>query len=151
MNPKVSSDIFLAPFYLIAATFIGLADTLYLSYYKWLNIIPGCAIGGCETVLNDASSVPWGIIPLAYLGLIYYIVMLGLAIILAAKPLSLRIKQMVLAYTTIGLLCSIYFELYQYFAIGALCMYCGISAITTLVLFGLAVWHWRSTSPTPDA
>ena len=141
MNDKV----YHAPFYLIAATFIGIADTLYLSYYKFIGVTPTCAIGGCETVLNDPSSVPWGIVPLAYLGLLYYAVMLGFAVVLAMKPTSVAIKKIVLAYTTIGLLCSVYFELFQYFAIHALCMYCGISAITTLVLFCLAVWHWRST------
>ncbi len=140
-TPKV----FLAPFYLIAATFIGLGDTLFLSYYKWLNMIPGCAIGGCETVLNHPSSVPYGIIPLAYLGLFYYVVMLVLAVALAAKPQSQMLRKIVLGFTAIGVLCSIYFELYQFFIIGALCMYCGISAVTSLVLFCLALWHWRST------
>ena len=134
----------LTPYWLLAATFVGLADTLYLSYYKWLDIVPGCAIGGCETVLTHPSSVPWGIIPLAYLGLIYYIVMLVIAVLLAINPESKFFVQITLAYTTIGLLCSVYFELYQYFAIGALCMYCGISALTTLLLFGIALWHYRS-------
>src|SRR6185369_5139873 len=114
MNQKV----YLAPFYIIAATFVGLGDTLYLSYYKWLNITPGCAIGGCETVLNHPSSVPWGIIPLAYLGLLYYVGMFILAVVLAVKPESSVVRRMVLAYTTIGLLSSIYFELYQYYVIG---------------------------------
>jgi uncharacterized membrane protein len=141
MNNKV----YLAPFYMIAATFIGLGDTLFLSYYKWLNMTPGCAIGGCETVLNHPSSVPYGIIPLAYLGLVYYVVMLVLAVLLAAKPQSNMLRKMVLAYTAIGLLCSIYFELYQYFVIGALCMYCGIQAIVTVILFCLAIWHYRDS------
>ena len=97
MQPKV----YLAPFYIIAASFGGLGDTLYLSYYKWLNIVPGCAIGGCETVLSHPSSVPWGIIPLAYLGLIYYVVMLVLAVLLAAKPESKMLRQLVLAYAAL--------------------------------------------------
>jgi len=141
----MKTKIHLAPFYLIAATFIGLGDTLYLSYYKWLNMTPGCAIGGCETVLNHPSAVPWGIIPLAYLGLIYYVGMLALAVWLALKPEAKLVRQLVMGYTTIGLLCSIYFELYQYFAIGALCVYCGISAVTTLILFLLAIWHWKTS------
>lgn len=136
--------VYLAPFYLIALTFVGLGDTLYLSYYKWLGITPGCAIGGCETVLNDPASVPWGIIPLAYLGVLFYVVMLAIAIALATKPESSVVSKITLVYTTIGLLSSIYFELYQYFAIHALCMYCAISALTSLALFCIAFWHKRS-------
>ena len=60
MQPKV----YLAPFYLIAATFIGLGDTLYLSYYHLLGIIPTCALGGCEIVLSSVYATPYGI-PLA--------------------------------------------------------------------------------------
>ena len=45
----------------------------------------------------------------------------------------------------LGLLMSIGFETLQIFVIHAICMYCAISAATTLLLFGLAVWHWRTT------
>jgi len=136
----------LAPFYLIAATFIGIADTLFLSYYHLLNLTPGCAIGGCEIVLTHPSAVLYGAnIPLAYLGLIYYAYMLALAALLAYDPRSKGLRLAVLGYTAVGLLCSIAFELFQFFVIGAMCLYCGISAFVTLVLFGLAVWHYRVT------
>ena len=140
MQPKV----LLTPFYLIAATFIGLGDTLFLSYYAYLNIIPSCAIGGCEIVLASHYSHPFGV-PFGYLGLVYYTYMLALGILLAIEPGSRALRFGLIAYTSIGLLCSIGFEVFQITVIGALCMYCAISAITTLVLFGLAVWHWRTT------
>ena len=133
----------LAPFYLIAATFIGIADTLYLSYNHFINAIPTCAIGGCEVVLTHASATLYSLnVPLAYLGFIYYAYMLCLAVLLAWEPRSRALVFGVLAYAAVGLLCSIAFELFQFFVIGALCLYCGISAVTTLVLFGLAVWHF---------
>jgi uncharacterized membrane protein len=136
----------LAPFYLIAATFIGIADTLFLSYYHLLNLTPGCAIGGCEIVLTHPSATLYGLnFPFAYLGLIYYAYMLGLAALLAYDPRSKGLRLAVLGYTAVGLLCSIAFEAFQFFVIGALCMYCGISAVTTLVLFVLAVWHFKSS------
>jgi uncharacterized membrane protein len=134
----------LAPFYLIAATLIGVADTLYLSYNHFLNAIPSCAIGGCEVVLTSPYATPWGIVSLSYLGLVYYLYMLCLAALLAYDPRSKGLKLAVLLYTGFGLLCSIFFELFQYFVIHALCMYCGISAATLLVLFCLSVWHWRA-------
>src|SRR3569623_1892862 len=137
----------LAPFYLIAATFIGLADTLYLSYNHFINAIPTCAIGGCEVVLTHPSAPLYSLnVPLAYLGFIYYGYLLCLAALLTYDPRSKGLRLATLLYTGFGLLCSIAFELYQYFVIHALCMYCGISAATTLVLYCLAVWPWRITS-----
>lgn len=136
----------LAPFYLIAATLIGVADTLYLSYNHFLNMIPSCAIGGCEIVLTHPSATLYSLnVPLAYLGLIYYLYMLCLAGFLAYDAHSKGLRLAIVLYTGFGLVCSIAFELYQFFVIHALCMYCGISAATTLVLFGLAVWHWRAS------
>ena len=107
------AKILLTPFWLVAATLVGLGDTLYLSYYHLLGLVPGCAIGGCEIVLGSVYSHPFGV-PFAYIGLVYYIYML-----------------------------------FQYFVIHALCMYCAISALTTLALFVIAVRHWHSTSPHP--
>ena len=140
MQPKV----LLAPFYLIAATLIGLGDTLYLSYYHLLGQVPGCALKGCEVVLTSPYSTPLGV-PFAYLGVLYYAFMLFLVLLLALDPRGFGTRLGVFVYSGIGLLCSIGFELFQLFVIGALCMYCGISALTTLALFSIALWHYRAT------
>jgi uncharacterized membrane protein len=140
MQPKV----LLTPFYLIAATFIGLGDTFFLSYYQHLGLTPSCAIGGCEIVLNSVYSKFMGV-PLSYIGLVFYMYMLAVAILAAYDPFGKGSRFALLAYTTIGLLFSIGFELTQILVIHAICMYCAISAATTLLLFILAVWHWRAT------
>lgn len=136
--------VLLTPFWLIAATLIGLGDTLFLSYYAFIHAIPSCALSGCEVVLSSPYSHPFGV-PFGYIGLVYYIYMLGLGVLLAYDPTSKGLRFGVLAYTAIGLLFSIGFELFQFIVIGALCMYCGISAVATLVLFCIAVWHWRAS------
>ncbi len=135
----------LAPFYLIAATLVGIADTLYLSYFAYLNIVPGCAIGGCEIVLTSEYSKFLGV-PLAYLGLVYYAYMLCLAVLISLEPNSKVLARAAVLYSGVGLLLSLIFEFYiQAVLIGAMCLYCGISALTTLFLFGIALWHFRST------
>lgn len=135
----------LTPYWLIAATFLGLGDTLYLSYEKIQGIIPGCLVlNGCEKVLTSPYSELFGV-PLAFIGVVYYVYMLGLAILLSIDPHSKGLRFGVLAYATIGLALSVYFEWFQWSVIGALCQYCAISALTTLILFGIAVWHWRTT------
>jgi uncharacterized membrane protein len=137
--------VLLTPFWIIFATFIGLGDTLYLSYYHALGIVPSCAIGGCEIVLSSPYATPFGLISLSYLGLVYYLYMLALGIVLAYDPFGKGTRFAMLAYTAFGLACSIFFELFQVIVIHAICLFCALSAFTTLVLFCLAVWHWRST------
>jgi uncharacterized membrane protein len=148
-----NQKILMSPFYLIAATFVGIGDTLFLSYYHLLGVIPGCALKGCEIVLSSPYTMVGGPkgIAFAFLGLIYYAYMLALAILLAIEPKSFALRWAALLYTGVGLVCSIGFELFQYFVIHALCMYCGISAVTTLVLFCLALWHWQATNKYPVA
>jgi uncharacterized membrane protein len=119
----------LSPFYLIAATLIGLGDTAYLAYFHFLNKIPSCAIGGCEVVLTSKYANFFDV-PLSYIGLLYYAVMLFLLIFLAIDPYSKGLRLAVLTYAGIGLLLSIYFEFYiQGVLIGSYCMYCAISAL----------------------
>lgn len=133
----------------MSAAFIGIADTLYLAYYHIIGATPGCAIlNGCELVLNSKYAKLFDV-PLAYLGLVFYVYLLALVILLAIDPTSRALRFGIVAYTAVGLLCSITFELMQVFLIGALCMYCAISALTTLVLFGLALWHVRATRTLP--
>lgn len=135
----------LAPYWLMAASFIGIGDTLYLVYEKLHGVIPGCLIlNGCEQVLTSPYSNLFGV-PLAYYGLAFYVYMLALAFLLSIDPYSKGLRFGALAYTSIGLLCSIGFELFQYFVIHAMCLYCAISSVVTLILFALALWHWRST------
>ena len=134
----------LAPYILIALAFVGLADTAYLSYFAYLNTVPGCAIGGCEAVLTSAYSKFFGV-PLAYLGLVYYAYMLCLAALVAAAPASRLLAWAAVLYTVVGVGLSAYFEFYiQGTLIGAYCMYCAISAATTLALILTAAWHLRT-------
>jgi len=137
--------ILLTPFYLIALALVGLGDTLYLSYFQYLNIIPSCAIAGCDIVLSSVHSKFFGV-PWSYIGLVYYLHLFGLAVLLAIDPHSRGLRLGVLLYTGAGLLYSLYAIFYvQMTVIGALCQYCLISAVVTVFLFGVALWHYRST------
>jgi len=124
---------------------VGFGDTLFLSYFQYLNLIPSCAVGGCAVVLTSAYSKFLGV-PLSYLGLVYYAYLFCLAVLMSIEPNSRALRLGALVYTGIGLALSMVFEFYiQMGLIHALCMYCAISAITTLLAFVVAVWHWRTT------
>jgi uncharacterized membrane protein len=134
----------LAPFILLALALVGLGDTLYLSYFQYLNLIPTCALGGCEQVLTSAYSKFFGV-PWSYIGLAYYGYMLCLSILLIIDPTSRGLKLGALAYSGFGVAYSVWAIFYiQLSVIGALCEFCAISATTTLLLFITAVWYYRS-------
>jgi|GEM_PF-846268 len=137
----------LTPYLLLAGAFIGIGDTAFLSYYQYLNLIPSCALAGCDVVLGHELSkffgVPWG-----YVGLVYYAFAAFLAFFLAVDPFSKGLRAAMLAYATIGVVCSAVFIFYiQMTLIGAVCLYCAISAGTTAFLFAVALWHFFSTRP----
>jgi uncharacterized membrane protein len=135
----------LTPYWLLALAMIGLGDTFYLSYFQFHNLIPSCAIGGCAVVLTSSYSKFLGV-PLSYIGLVFYAYLFCLAILMTIEPQSRALRFGALVYTGIGLALSLVFEFYiQLGLIHALCMYCAISATTTLLAFGVAVWHWRTT------
>ncbi len=140
MDTKLS----LGPYLLLALAMIGLGDTFYLSYFQYLNLIPSCAIGGCETVLTSAHSKFFGV-PWSYIGLVYYAYMFCLAILLCIEPRSKALRLGAVTYTGIGVAYSAWAIFYiQLSVIGALCQFCLISAVTTLALFAVSVWQWRS-------
>lgn len=135
----------IAPFILLALALVGLGDTLYLSYFQYLNLVPGCALGGCHVVLTSAYAKFLGL-PWSYFGLVYYAYLLGLSMLLVIDPRSFGLRLGVLAYTGIGALYSIWAIFYiQLSIIGALCMYCAISALVTWLAFGTGIWHWRGS------
>jgi uncharacterized membrane protein len=143
MNPDSAARPLLTPFWLIAASFIGIADTLYLSWNYLMGTMPSCSIiEGCAIVLTSPYAKIFGV-PLAYLGLVFYIYMLGVAILLAIDPHSRGLRLGALMYSAIGVVCSGIFVYLWIFLIHALCMYCVISAITTVIIFGITLWHYR--------
>ena len=136
----------IAPFILLALALVGLGDAFYLSYFQYLNLIPTCAIGGCEQVLTSEYSKFFGV-PWSYIGLVYYGYMLCLSVLLIIDPQSRGLKLGALAYSGFGVLYSIWAIGYiQLSVIGALCQFCAISAAITLLLFITSVWHYRSRS-----
>lgn len=136
----------LAPYLLLALAMVGLGDTLYLSYFQYLNLIPSCAIGGCETVLTHELSKFFGV-PWSYIGLVYYAYLFCLAVLLIIDPHSRGLRLGALAYTAFGVLYSVWAIFYiQLGIIGALCEFCAISALTTLLAFGVSLWHYRKSA-----
>jgi uncharacterized membrane protein len=135
----------IGPFVIISLSLIGIGDTLYLSYFQYLNLIPTCAIGGCEQVLTSVYSKFFGV-PWSYIGLVYYMYLLFLAILLTVEPNSKALRLGMLAYSGFGFLYSLWAIFYiQITLIGAICQFCAISAAVTTLVFLVSIWHWRAS------
>ena len=135
----------LAPSLLLALALVGVGTTLYLSYSVYTGNAPSCLLVGCEKVLASEYSKMFGV-PLSYLGLVYFIYLLGLAVLLLADPRSHGLRLGATLYTGLGVLYFAHAIFYvQAVLIGAFCQYCIISALTTLLAFGVSVWDFQKS------
>jgi uncharacterized membrane protein len=117
---------------------IGFADASYLTLERVQGEIPPCTVAGCDVVLTSAYSAIAGI-PVSLLGVIFYLAMLvGLFVYVESR--NLRVLKWTLLFSVLGLLCTLWFLFVQAFLLKAFCQYCLLSAFTSILLFGIAVW-----------
>ena len=129
------------PILIIVFAFIGFADATYLTVKHYQNVIPPCTIGGCESVLSSVYAEVFGI-PVALFGAVYYLIILLLTFISidAKREIFLRIA---LLLSVIGLLSSIWFSFLQIFIIKAFCLYCALSAVTSVSIFIISLYVFK--------
>lgn len=154
---------------LIIATLIfsifGIFDAGYLTFEHFSQYQAPCSTNvwvDCGKVLNSTYSEMWGI-PVAVLGLLYYIFMTKLSLIRLANQkirkwafgwviFSDRLPkrwqnqddfflELQLLASTAGITFSLYFVYLQLVVIQSICFYCMLSAISSSVLFGLMVYQ----------
>lgn len=130
---------------------LGLADSVYLTILELdSSIQPFCSSTGtvdCGAVLTSVESKLFGIIPVAYLGLAYFVVML-----VVNSPWGWRSSQRRLSQTplTVGrarlglVIAGMIFVLWLVYAelidIGHICVYCTGVHVITFLLFCLLVF-----------
>jgi uncharacterized membrane protein len=137
---------FHAPCVLLALALVGIAVAFYdahqLSNGQALLCPP--PINGCNEVANSPYARIYNL-PVGYFGVVYYLYMFGLAALLAFDPFSRGLRLAALAYSALGVCFSIYFMYLQIAFIHAFCIYCLVSAVTTLVLLIAALSHFGAT------
>jgi uncharacterized membrane protein len=140
---------FYAPCVLIALALVGSAVAFYDAHQLYNDQALWCPppINGCNEVANSPYARIFNL-PVGYYGVVYYLYMFGLAALLALDPFSRGLRFAALAYSALGVCFSIYFVYLQIAFIHAFCIYCLVSAVTTLVLLIAAVFHIRMT-PAP--
>ncbi len=134
MNTKMLTYIF------YALVLVGLADSMYLSMTVLLGIAPTCGVlHGCDVVAKSSYSRLFGI-PLAYLGLLYFVVgaMLG-----GLMQTSKVWEKVAIFYGAIGALVFCYSLYVQSVLIGAYCVYCVLMATSMLLLLPVTMAIYR--------
>jgi uncharacterized membrane protein len=131
----------------------GIADASYLTYEKFAGVIPTCGESfDCGTVLSSKyASI--GPIPMSFLGLLYYVAVLKLALlhylesdILLRKtkkflPVSNQLKtalvpqKLLLLLTSLGFGFSMILVGVMAFVIEAWCLFCLVSAGISTLMF----------------
>lgn len=140
-------------FYLTALfAFLGFADAAYLTVSHYFAVPLPCSLtDGCDTVLSSAYSMV-GPVPVAAFGIAYYLLALVLAVYLyTSENPRIRVARYIQLLSAIGVLFSAYFLYLQIAVIGALCMYCIASALTSVLLFASSsflVWQMSRQAKT---
>lgn len=137
------------PYLFMALALIGLIDAFYLSYATYTATSLECLLlEGCNAVAASPYSRLFGM-PLSYLGVLYYIGVLGIGTyIILHGAQNRRLMSLMLAFTILGGLMSIWFVWVQVTLIRALCVYCLVSSIITWILVLLAYTLWKTSAST---
>lgn len=138
--PRISR----APYFMLALALLGIAVAFYDAQALYGGEALWCPppIDGCNEVANSPYARIFNL-PVGYFGVVYYLYMFGLAALLAFDPLSRGLRFAALAYAALGVSFSIYFLYLQIGFIHAFCIYCLISAASTLLLLVAALSHVR--------
>jgi uncharacterized membrane protein len=130
---------------MIGLAMIGMLDAFYDSYAIYYDQPLWCPppIDGCNIVANSPYARVANV-RLGNFGFIYYLYMFGLAALLAYAPSSRGLRLGAPLYAALGVCFSIYFMYIQVTFIHAFCIYCLISAVLTLLLFVLALAHFKA-------
>ena len=133
---KVYSIVFLI------LSFLGIIDAGYLTMKHYTGAyIPCTILDGCNAVAQSEYSVILGI-PVALLGLMFYVTVFVLSMAMLDSKNEKLIKY-ILLFAITGFAVSLFLTYLQVFVIKALCMYCLLSAVNTVVLLVLSIMLFK--------
>jgi len=138
------------PAWLPVATFVlaiaGLAVSAYETYAHFTGShLAGCAnrpgsTFDCTAVITSPQSMVFGVIPVAILGLAFYVAAVPLFSPWAWRIQSRLLGQVRLASVVVGMGFVVYLIYAELFQIGQACEYCSVVHAVTFVLFVLTVF-----------
>jgi uncharacterized membrane protein len=134
---------------LLVCCVAGLGVSIYLTlthYTKAVSLV--CSNNGainCEKVTTSPQSVVFGI-PVAVLGLIFFVSMLVLSLPRIYQRPELGIARLRLASSVVGIGFVFYLLYSELFVIHAICLWCSSVHILTFIIFCLVVTGWSEVT-----
>jgi uncharacterized membrane protein len=122
-------------------TLIGLGVSTYLTITHFNPHSLVCVKNStfnCEEVTQSPQSVIFGV-PVAILGLVYFVPMLALCLPVAWRAADRRIHLARLALAIIGVGTIVYLLIAELFIIKAICLWCSSVHLITFILFVIIV------------
>jgi uncharacterized membrane protein len=142
-RPGRSASSFVA----LGIAILGLAVSAYLTAEHFTSSLtlacPESARINCQKVTTSKWSHVLGI-PVAVLGLVFFVVMVGLYLAPARRWRSLPLIRLVAA--AVGVVSALYLVWIELFRVDAICLWCTAVHVCTLILFALALWDWLGSS-----
>ena len=129
----------------LVGTVVALYDAQAIYYGKELWCPP--PISGCNEVANSPYARIFDV-PVGYFGIVYYLLMFALAALIDFYS-SCALRIAVLLYAALGVCFSTYFLYIQVSFIHAFCIYCLVSAVTTLMLLATACLNMAKNPTMP--
>ena len=118
---------------------IGLVVSAYLTYAHYADAdalaCPDSATVNCAKVTTSSQSEVFGVLPVAVLGLAYFVGMLVLCLPVAWRSLGPLVHRLRLAGVGAGVAMVIYLVYAELFQIEAICLYCTAVHVVTVLLF----------------
>lgn len=113
---------------------IGIFVSIYL-WYEYSKPTPIICATDCEKVRDSKYANLYGI-SMPFLGLVYYLFLLALTLtVVFKKRINSALKLTVWSLAVGGLFFSIYLTYLEIWVIEAICQWCVVSAICTVILF----------------
>jgi uncharacterized membrane protein len=126
---------------MLALSLLGLGDAFYVAQAAATGRSMYCVLfDGCNVVTQSPYGRFYGV-PLSFLGLVFYLCSIGITGLLIYDPLSRGLRAGALILASLGVGYSAFSMVLQIRYIHALCSYCLISAIITVLLLSTAAWH----------
>lgn len=138
----------LAPWVTLALSLAGIAVSAYLTWVHYEEDALVCGLGDCTLVQNSEYATLMGV-PIAILGLLMYLAILGLAALRLLRPVFAdRATAAIFGVSLAGLLYSLYLTYVEIWVIEAICQWCVVSAIITALIFAVETARlWESGDP----
>src|SRR3989339_2037506 len=125
-------------------SFLGAINAVYLTVEHFKHVETGAAVVCHVEIMGDCNQVLYsryseiGAVPLALLGVAYYLFVFSVALILYFNKERL-LFSLLSVVTSFGFLFSLLLVYLQIWVLRAVCPYCMFSALVSVLLFGIDI------------